>query len=338
MICFMRVGFYTEKLGIRGSEATLWLYAHGNETLLGNRSIIFTQKNRLYPEDPGLDNTDITEESIRWFTDRFEVVDVDTNNLDDLLVQHKIDVCLLEVAGRPSDLSKIPTSVPTITHCMFSGLHPMGTIHTVISEHIAKGTNAIVLPNIIEVGETKENLRASLGIPADAIVFGRYGGYRQFDLPLVHQVVARVAEECPHIYFLFMNTRPFCDPLPNVIHLPSTRDFVAKRKFINTCDAMLHARSDGETFGCACGEFAVCGKPILTAPVGDIAHIDILGPQALIYRTVKELVDMLVHFPLWKTRIQTDPCRYAPFNLDACCELLSDLLVRATTNAGASLP
>jgi glycosyltransferase involved in cell wall biosynthesis len=53
-----------------------------------------------------------------------------------------------------------------------------------------------------------------------------------------------------------MNTHPFCEPRPNIIHLPASSDCDTKSRFIRSCDAMLHARYDGETFGLAVAEFS----------------------------------------------------------------------------------
>jgi hypothetical protein len=49
----------------------------------------------------------------------------------------------------------------------------------------------------------------------------------------------------------------------NRIHfLPGTADPLAKSQLVRGCDAMLHARRAGETFGLAVGEFAAAGKPV----------------------------------------------------------------------------
>ena len=56
-----------------------------------------------------------------------------------------------------------------------------------------------------------------------------------------------------------------------------------KIKFINSCDAMLHGRSLGESFGIACGEFAIRNKPIFTYNFSrDRAHIDLLKKKIII--------------------------------------------------------
>jgi hypothetical protein len=153
-----------------------------------------------------------------------------------------------------------------------------------------------LLPNIINISDCNDDLRSTLHIPDDAIVYGRYGGYGQFDIPSVQEVVKIVAQTMPNIYFIFMHTKPFTQGVSNIIYLEATPDLVTKRKFINTCNAMLHARTDGETYGMACGEFAVAGKPIITTYCGPCAHIEILNEKAIIYSNPQSLYDILTNF------------------------------------------
>jgi len=116
------------------------------------------------------------------------------------------------------------------------------------------------VPHMISLPEHNRNMREELKIPENSIVYGRHGGYEQFDISYVHPIVYKVAKNNPNIYFLFVNTQPFCDSLPNIIHLDKIVDLDKKVEFINTCDAMLWARTDGETFGIAIGEFSF--KPL----------------------------------------------------------------------------
>ena len=77
----------------------------------------------------------------------------------------------------------------------------------------------------------------------------------------------------------------------------STVDPVEKIKFLATCDAMLHARWHGETFGLAVGEFAVLGKPVITfSESRERAHLEMLGNQASLYRHAGELMQILREF------------------------------------------
>ena len=61
-------------------------------------------------------------------------------------------------------------------------------------------------------------------------------------------------------------------------------DLVKKAEFINSCDVMVHARSIGETFGAAIGEFSSKNKPVITCDCGDTEHIEILSDKGIIYR------------------------------------------------------
>ena len=64
-----------------------------------------------------------------------------------------------------------------------------------------------------------------------------------------------------------MHTPPFARPprAKNIIHIDRTSDPARKAAFIRTCDAMLHGRSNGETFGLAVAEFSAANRPVLTS-------------------------------------------------------------------------
>ena len=89
-----------------------------------------------------------------------------------------------------------------------------------------------------------------------------------------------------------MNTKPFCDASPNILHVGPIVNMEAKTRFINTCDAMLWARKDGETFGCAIGEFSARNKPVFATRTGDLAHVEFLGDKAFWYdeNTLKQMI------------------------------------------------
>ena len=144
------------------------------------------------------------------------------------------------------------------------------------------------------------DLRASLGIPADATVFCRHGGMPTFNVPFVRTAVARFAERRPDVYFVLLNTpRLDSKTRANVVHLPAIFDEAKKAAFIRSCDAMLHARAEGETFGMAVAEFSVHNKPR--------AHVRArarrrappprhFGRRALLYHNEAQLVKMLGAF------------------------------------------
>ena len=79
--------------------------------------------------------------------------------------------------------------------------------------------------------------------------------------------------------------------------MPGTDIQAIKHEFINCCDAMLHGRAQGETFGLACAEFAAAGKPILAwehAP--ERHHLEHFCHKKLRYTTAKELSKKILAF------------------------------------------
>lgn len=57
------------------------------------------------------------------------------------------------------------------------------------------------------------------------------------------------------IRLLFMNFEPFLEH-PRAIFLPGVSDVNRKAEFIASCNVMLHARLQGESFGLAVGNSA----------------------------------------------------------------------------------
>jgi hypothetical protein len=161
------------------------------------------------------------------------------------------------------------------------------------------------VPHHVPKLQSVENLRRALNIPSEAKVFGRHGGGDTFNIPFVRDAVLHHASQNPGDHFVFLNTEPIreSERHSNVHYLPSTVDPVEKAKFLATCDAMLHARIHGETFGLAVGEFAVLGKPVITfSESRERAHLEMLGNQALLYRHADELTEILRGFHPHKTQ------------------------------------
>jgi hypothetical protein len=200
----------------------------------------------------------------------------------------------LEKAGASDDGYNFP-DLCTIIHCVFTAKYQHGTLYTVISDFINEDsqTNYPVLPYMVRVSETKENLRVEFGIPEDALVFGTYSGADEFNISYIKEVVERLVtskkEEDQKFWFVFLNIDPFgsdeARASQRLKFLPGTSNMDYKRKFINTCNGMLYGRAGGETFGLSCGEFSVCDKPILGRP-GEHSkfHEQMLG-DAMIHHT-----------------------------------------------------
>lgn len=255
-------------------------YAHFNEILLGNTSIVLTRDMRST-------NGEIYDKFAKRFPIRYIASQAD---IDTVVQTERIDLLYVIKSGEPDWF--FTTKCKTIVHCVFTTLYPHGTVYCAISDALntLHRTNVPVLPHMISVDDHMETFRAELGIDPSATVIGRYGSYDSFDIPFVYDGIIDILNANPTMIFLAMNTKPFASH-PRIVYLPRTTDAFVKRKFLNTCDVMLHARQRGETFGLSCGEFAVCGKPIVTYGLSpERAHIDILRGVCTQYTTKADLV------------------------------------------------
>lgn len=208
--------------------------------------------------------------------------------------------------------------VKNCVHAQFLCDEFHGDIYAYLSPWMSRvmtGREDSFVPFFVPKMDTGENLRKELRISRQSRVFGRHGGYETFNIPFVRKVVASHVRSHPQDHFIFLNTRPITgtESLANVHYLPATVDPREKAKFLATCDAMIHARDTGETFGLAVAEFAVLGKPVITfAQSKEQAHLEMLGNQALLYCHAGELAGILREFHPYKPQeteyeIYTDP-------------------------------
>jgi hypothetical protein len=284
----LKIAFWDTKLSHRGTSIALYDYAYYNKHLLNNQSIIIY--NNTFPE-----NNDIVVEK---FKKEFDVFAVDNfNKVENILNEQHCDILYIIKGGEFE--GNISYNIKTVVHCVFNCLHPHGNVYATISPYI-KGyvdNNFPVVPHMINLPDVAGNMRKELGIPDEAIVYGRHGGFETFDIEYVHKIVYEVAKKYNNIYFLFMSTNKFCNDLPNIIHLEPIIDVEKKVEFINTCDAMLWARKDGETFGLAIAEFSTKGKPVIATKknILDLAHVHFLNDFGIWYDETN-LYDILIHF------------------------------------------
>ncbi len=280
----------------------MYEYAHYNETILGNRSLIlcFTlESQKKYM------NNDIRLKFTK-FQQRFSVIEIkEIEEMAEVIDRYSIHAFMCQQPGIPEnhiykyDDPKIWKSCKTIKYCVFFTQFPEESSCSVTVSHWLNeknNTHFTVLPCIVSLPDVVGDLREELGIPKEATVFGGYGGRDNFDIELAQRAVYLVAKRYSSIYFLFANFKAFCEPLPNIIHCPTILDKERKVKFIQTCDAMLWARSQGETFGLAIAEFSIKNRPIFCMEIGDLAHIRILKEKAILYTTSGDLAKKLIHF------------------------------------------
>lgn len=275
----MRVGFLNNQIDNRGTGNAVFNYAHYNEVILGNKSKIFSFQGR-----------DHSEEAINKFVTRFGAIYVPyTQELTDVDVLYHIK------SGENDGVSLDNPNIRYVVHSVFHN-DPHGDRYAAISEWMGNRDHHPFVPHIVEVGNTNLDLREALEIPPTATVFGRHGGWDSFDIDWAWNSINTVLSKRDDVWFIFLNTAPHIQH-ERVKYFPATLDDRAKRAFLNTCDAMLHARSRGETFGIAVGEFAILGKPIFTYDGSyERAHIYELRGTARTYKDENDLAVQLLAF------------------------------------------
>jgi hypothetical protein len=279
----MKVGFLTNHISYGGTEVSLYDYAHYNEVLLGNKSIIITR-----------DFRSTHGEIYAKFAKRFPVFYIQNQrDIDNIAIQEKLDVVYVQKSGAV-DWFTCRTRKCCV-HCVFTTNTPHGNIYAAISQNLNKlfRTQLPVVPYMVDLDKPhSDSFRSELSIPSDAIVVGRHGSYGSFDIPFVYEAILELLNKYPNMYFLALNTKVFAEH-PRILYLPLTTELYVKRKFINTCDVMIHARARGETFGLACGEFAICKKPIITwNGSSERNHIETLADKCILYNNKQDILDI----------------------------------------------
>jgi hypothetical protein len=132
---------------------------------------------------------------------------------------------------------------------------------------------------MINLPKTEGNIRSALGIPNDAIVIGRYGGLETFNINFVPAVVEKILNIRKDMWIVLINTEKTINH-ERCIYLESLVKLEDKSKFIDTCDAFLHARDYGETFGAAILEFASRNKQIISYDNEELQTTHPLGGRA----------------------------------------------------------
>jgi hypothetical protein len=277
--------FHSNQLCIRGCEVALYDYTHYNEVILENKSFIISKKN----SDMG---------ALKKFQNRFEVyLYEDFNEIETLIQKNKIDFTYFIKAG---DLDgKITKSSKNLIHAVFQHYNPHGDKYAYISKWLAEtvGNNPNdYIPFIVDLPEKNLNLRNKLNIPEESIIFGRHGGYDEFNISYAKKAIIDSLNERDDIYFVFMNTRPFVNH-ERVKYVNSTFDLQNKSNFIGMCDSMIHGRQLGESFGLAIAEFLFHDKPVISCVEGiDKCHHSMLKDRGLWYSSYEECKHLILNF------------------------------------------
>lgn len=305
----MKIVFYSFQLCERGTETALIDYAYANKNILNNESILAFPSDRIFDMD-----------RLNQLKNDFKIILFDdVVEFNQILKENKIDLLYIITHGEGEDISDQISGIKTFVHCVFSTRRKHGTYYCAIHPYLNKyfHTKYPVLPHIVKkLPDINQNLRSKLNIPINATVFGSYAGKDRFNIKFVQECIEKIAENNNDIYFLFMNINIFTSKkLKNIIFLPGSTDSSEKVRFINTCDAMIHARDDGETFGLSIAEFSSFNKPIITYKPSlfarlkyyyhsnfhkqltySEAHLMNLGKKAITYSNKKQLYNVLLNF------------------------------------------
>jgi glycosyltransferase involved in cell wall biosynthesis len=294
----MKIAFQTNTICHRGTTVAVLDYAKYNQEILGNESII------VYPSnysDPGVSPDSLTQQDVlAEVKKQFTVIGYTSlQELDQIVVENNIDATYFIKGGFNDGL--LTTKSKNLVHAVFQANQPHGDKYAYISSWLSKTMSdgeIDYVPHIVNLPKTaKTNFREKIGISKDKIVVGRIGGLYQFDIRWVLQTVADFAYNNPNYEFVFVNTAPFLNPsLPNIRFIDPIIDEQEKTDFILSCDAMIHARSDGESFGLAICEGLFHNKPVFCFNGGrDKHHVQLLENSGLLYNNPNDLRHMLTN-------------------------------------------
>jgi hypothetical protein len=291
--------FFDSNLNERGCSVSTYDYAHYNEVILGNKSIIASYN-----------NAELT--TYNKVKNRFDDVYL-INNFKEL-ESIKCDYIYTQKAGH-NDKNLISTA-KNLTHVVFPAYEPHGDVYAYISKWLSTSiqngsikceftpssdlhnvqNDLLYVPYMVDLPNIKDNFKEFFNIK-DELIIGWYGGKNGFDdeLNIAKQVVIDISKKRKDIKFIFMNQESFCNE-ENVLFVEGTSDLEQKVAFINTCDVMLHARGRGETFGLAIAEFSTLNKPIITyGNSRERNHIMILRDKGFYYHNYQSLYNILIN-------------------------------------------
>ncbi len=324
----MKIAFYSDFCCERGTTTAQIDYALANKNILKNESVIMFYEDRI-----------TTPERLKYISSILDIILIKRDeNIDELLKKSQIDLFYALVHGEKPDITDYIKNTPTFVHVIFRPTRPHGTYYTVIHDflNIYYHKRFPVLPHIVKpFNKTECDLRKELNIPQNSTVIGSYGGATSFSINFVQDSIVEYASQNKNFYFIFMNFNSFAkEEIQNIIFLPGNSDLEYKEKFINTCDAMIHARIGGETFGLAVGEFSIKNKPVITyklpinifmheiarwllkrTPIYEAAHLMNLGNKALCYKNKKQLFKQFNKIPKIKNKKNWD-CFSKKFNAE----------------------
>ena len=315
---------------LRGTEVTMYDFAHYNETILGNESVI------IYNDNNPANHPTVIEKFKNRFDKVYNLVGPDFNFtwqaehtvplLDEVVEKEGCDALYMQKFGKNDGV--LSTKCKNLVLVASQVCEPHGEVYAYISEWLAQhmsGGKYPSVPSIVDLPDVQGDIRELLGIPESATVFGRSGGMDTWNIPWADQVVRDIVREREDIFFIFQNTPQFAMH-PNIKYLPSTADMEFKVKFINTCDAMIHARTEGESFGLSWAEVSLRNKPVITwSGSTDRNHIETLGTKGIYYQNPSELFHLLDTF---EKRPEKDWNAYKHYNPKDIMKIFDEVFLK----------
>jgi hypothetical protein len=297
--------FLEEKFSMQGSTRALIDYAFFNEKLLKNKSFLaFGEKQSNSPwSEPYYKN--ILENTFNGLKQKFLVSEYKSyQELNSFINDNNIEYVYHIKSGEPTGF--VPNNAKHLIHAVFpqhpSNVH--GHKFAFVSKWLSdqcSGGRIPYVPHIINVPKidkelNRKQIRESLNIPDDAFVYGRIGGYNDFDIPFVYESIQKAVNERKDLYFLMICTKPFLKH-DRIIYMDPIMSLNEKYRYICATDAMIHARVHGETFGLAVAEFCAMNKPILTYidSIGK-GYMEILRNDAIYYKDKDHLFNIFMNF------------------------------------------
>ena len=297
----MNIAFYIDEMNYRGVANSTYQFAFQNQKILKNKSLIFYNKKNYRNQ----------KDVINKFKKKFKVIETsyfkEIENYKDKL---SIDYIYVQKSGEKNDLysSKIKTLVHSVYPQKLNQIH--GYRYLYISKWLSKNfsNNKIsFVPLITEVAKIKSNLKKQLKISKDKLIFGCYGGESSFDLKFVQSAIIDIVKKREDIVFIFLNINKFYNHR-QIKFFKGTLNENFKKKFINTCDAMIYGRSLGESFGLSCGEFALANKRIISYKFNrHRSHcLNISANDLIEYNSYNSLVKIFLNFKKKPFKIQNN--------------------------------
>lgn len=230
-------------------------------------------------------------------------------------------------AGKKTDLAYYDESDPEsfriadtrhITHVVFRNFDPHGEVYAYVSDWLMTWARCRIFiwkiinflsfsrrqcqtlvtsfPHFIEAWPTntsKQPLKWEIGVPGDAHVIGRIGGFSEFDDLVARKGVGLILDTWEDCYAIFVNTPRFLDH-PRAFFLDKLSRADVKR-FYDACDILINGRRMGESFGYSIAEPLSLGKPVI-APnlirnlLMDKNHVRLLKGKGLLYSSAKGIL------------------------------------------------